>query len=362
GQAERPEGRRRAGGRALALRAGVGAIAAQGELAAHLLLPAQPGHALRRGHPVLPHGGRSDGRRLFDPRVLAGGDRAVAGSARGDLQGLGRVLLHRVLLLHRDRPRLHVRHGAAVRPEQPAADGVALRDGGQPEAQPAALREAQRPGLPAGQHRGADGRLVPEGNPHRPGPERPQVPHRRAGRARVPAPRRRPAADRGGRHLSLARTRHGGRRGVDRPLRRREARPLQGRALLLLPRMVGRHGDPPPFRQQAEVRGAAGELPQRPADRGGGHHLHHPRALRRAEPAGAAPAGGAERPGAALPAAGAGRLPRRNPEAARGIRPRRPGLRRDLPRDERLQAGRLPVAATLRIHLRQLPDTPAPAV
>ena len=97
-------------------------------------------------------------------------------------------------------------------------------------------------------------------------------------------------------------------RGVGRPLRRREARPLQGRTLLLLPRMVGRHGDPPPLRQQAGIREAAGELPQHRANRRGGDDLHHPRALRCAEPAGAAAAGGAGRAGAALPAAGAGRL------------------------------------------------------
>jgi TRAP-type mannitol/chloroaromatic compound transport system substrate-binding protein len=52
--------------------------------------------------------------------------------------------------------------------------------------------------------------------------------------------RRRAAADRGRRHLSVAREGHDRRRGMGRPLRRREARLQQGREVLLLPGLVGR--------------------------------------------------------------------------------------------------------------------------
>src|SRR3954452_1142762 len=61
-------------------------------------------------------------------------------------------------------PGLHVWHSAAVRTEQPPADGVSVRDGRQRQAEPPSLREAQRALLAADQHRCADGRVVPQGS------------------------------------------------------------------------------------------------------------------------------------------------------------------------------------------------------
>ena len=93
--------------------------------------------------------------------------------------------------------------------------------------------------VPGRQHRRPDGRLVPQGDQERRGPEGPQVPHRRARRPGARQARRGGAADRGRRHLPGARARHHRRRGMGRPLRRREARLPQGRQVLLLPRLVG---------------------------------------------------------------------------------------------------------------------------
>ncbi len=69
--------------------------------------------------------------------------------------------------------------------------------------------------------------------------------------------RRGAAADRRRRHLPGAGKGHHRRRRMGRPLRRREARLPEGRALLLLSRLVGRRPDRPPDVQQGEVRRTA---------------------------------------------------------------------------------------------------------
>ena len=61
----------------------------------------------------------------------------------------------------------------------------------------------------------------------------------------------------GRRHLSGAGEGHDRRRRVGRPLRRREARLQQGRAVLLLSRLVGRRAVAAPLRQPGEVEFAA---------------------------------------------------------------------------------------------------------
>ncbi len=96
------------------------------------------------------------------------------------------------------------------------------------------LRQLQRVFLPRRQHRRADGRLVPQADQHPGGHQGPEDPHRRHRRRDHVAHGRDPAADRRLGHLPLARERHHRRRRVGRPLRRREARLLQGRAELLL--------------------------------------------------------------------------------------------------------------------------------
>ena len=72
--------------------------------------------------------------------------------------------------------------------------------------------------------------------------------------------RRRAAADRRRRHLSGAGEGHHRRGGMGRPVRRREARVLQGRQVLLLPRLVGRAGDAALLHQPRQMERAAEEL------------------------------------------------------------------------------------------------------
>ena len=84
---------------------------------------------------------------------------------------------------------------------------------------------------PGRQHRRADGRLVPQGDHLGRRHERPEDADRRPCRPGHREARRGAAADRRRRHLSVARARHDRRGGMDRTLRRREARLLQGRAL-----------------------------------------------------------------------------------------------------------------------------------
>ena len=74
---------------------------------------------------------------------------------------------------------------------------------------------------------------------HGGGPEGREDAHRRPRRRSDGAPRRGAAADRRRRHLPGARARRDRLRRMGRPLRRREARLLQDRAALLLPRLVG---------------------------------------------------------------------------------------------------------------------------
>ena len=69
------------------------------------------------------------------------------------------------------------------------------------------------------------------------------------------------AAARRRRHLSGAGEGHARRVRVGRPLRRREARLPQGRAVLLLPGLVGRRPDAAQLHQHREVERAAEELP-----------------------------------------------------------------------------------------------------
>ena len=121
---------------------------------------------------------------------------------------------------------------------------------------------------PAGrQHHGPDGRLVPQGDQHHRRPQGRQDAHRRLCRRGDLQARRRAAAACRRRHLSGAGEGHGRCRRVGRPPRRREARPAQGREVLLLPRLVGRRRHAARADQQGEVGGAAQGLPGDPAGR-----------------------------------------------------------------------------------------------
>src|SRR5262249_44573678 len=76
------------------------------------------------------------------------------------------------------------------------------------------------------------------------------------------------AAARGRRHLSFTRERYDRRRGVDRSVRRREARFSQSRALLLLSGLVGRWSKPARVYQSRQVERAAKELSSSDYERG----------------------------------------------------------------------------------------------
>ena len=129
-----------------------------------------------------------------------------------------------------------------------------------PEAARRVLQQLQHRLVPRRQHRRADGRLVPQGD---------QDARRRQGHQDADRrPRRHDpgdaghgaAADSRRRHLPGAGKGHDRRRGMGRPVRRREARLLQGRQELLLPGLVGAGPVDPLLRQQEGVGRAAGRI------------------------------------------------------------------------------------------------------
>ena len=146
---------------------------------------------------------------------------------------------HLLLLLRRQGPDLRDRHRGALRAQRAADERLALRGRRQRPAQ-RLLRQAQPLRHARRQHRRADGRLVPQRDQRPRRPRWPQDAHRRPRRARRREARRRAPADPRRRHLPGARARHHRRRRVGRPLRRPQARLLQGRALLLLSGLLGR--------------------------------------------------------------------------------------------------------------------------
>ena len=159
---------------------------------------------------------------------------------------------HGALLLLRQGPGVRARLRHPVRPQLAPDDGVDVR-GQRPEADARVLRQVQHHQLPGGQHRRADGRLLPQGNQVDGRHEGPEVPHRRLRRQGDRADRRRAAEHSGRRDLPGAREGHDRRRRVGRPVRRPEARPLQGRAELRLPGLVGRRPAARPLHQHEGV-------------------------------------------------------------------------------------------------------------
>ena len=162
------------------------------------------------------------------------------------------------------------------------------------EADARLLQELQHRQLPDGQHRRPDGRLVPQGDQVAGRHQGPEDAHRRLRRQGARAHRRGAAEHPRRRDLLGAREGHHRRRRVGRPLRRPQARLQQGRAELLLPRLVGRRPAADAVRQQQRPTRAC-RPSTRPSSRA-------PRptptsmqaALRRAQPGGAEDAG---RPG-----------------------------------------------------------------
>ena len=217
------------------------------------------------------------------------------------------------------------------------------------------LRQAQPLRHAGRQHRRADGRLVAQGDQVARRPAGREDAHRRHRRQGGGEARRRAAADPRRRHLPGARARHHRRRRVGRPLRRREARLLQGRAVLLLSRLLGGRPGDPPVRQPAEVERAAAGLPGGRHQRRGLRQHRHAGEVRRPQPGGAAQPDRRRRAAAGLP----GRRDRR------GLRRGARGLRRDLGRERRLQdrssttSRRSATRATSGGRSRNTPTTPS---
>ena len=128
----------------------------------------------------------------------------------------------------------------------------------------------------------------------------------RCGSAASPAghcqARRGAAADRRRRHLPGAGEGHDRRRRMGRALRRREARLPQGRAVLLLPGLVGRRADAAQFHQYREVERAAARLPVAGADRVVDGERVDAGEIRRRQSGGAQAPGRRRRAAAAFPA------------------------------------------------------------
>src|SRR5712691_2072147 len=188
---------------------------------------------LRQGHR------RGDRQQVPDPMFRSGRNRARPAGARRRLERYRRDVQYRPVLLRGKGPDLHVRYRHSVRAQYPHAARLAAirrRHG----ADERALQEIQRVRHTVRQHRGADGRLLPQGDQHGRRSQGPKDAHRRRDRRpRHGQARRGPAAARGRRHLSGAGEGHRRRRRMGRSLRRREARVRQDRQILLLPRLVG---------------------------------------------------------------------------------------------------------------------------
>ena len=90
------------------------------------------------------------------------------------------------------------------------------------------------------QRRHPDGRFLPQGDQHGAGSSGFEDPHRRSGRRHPAQARGRAAATAAIRHLFRAGTRHDRRIGMDRAVRRCQARPEQGGEVLLRAGLVGR--------------------------------------------------------------------------------------------------------------------------
>ncbi|CAA9558807.1 MAG: TRAP transporter solute receptor, unknown substrate 6, partial [uncultured Thermomicrobiales bacterium] len=348
-------GGRRLRGSVLVPEAGDRAGRARDPLALHLELPQVARHDLRRQRGLREGRGRDDRRQVPGPGLRVRRARArPAGGRRGD-QRHRRVLPHLVLLLRRQGPDLHLRHQPAVRAQQPHADRLDVRGGGHgpPER---VLRQVQHPRHPAGQHRLPDGRLVPQGDQDHDRPGRPQDAHRRLRRKDRRQAGHGAAADRGRRHLCGAREGHDRRGRVDRALRRREARLLQGRQVLLLSRLVGGRPRPRPVREQGEVGRAAGLLPEDRAQRGGAGARHHAGALRQAQPPGVEAAGRQRRAAAAVLAGDHGHLLQGGAGGLRRARRPERRLQEDLRPHGGVPRRAVPVVAGRRVQHGRLHD------
>ena len=325
----------------------------QRDVEAGLQLPAWPGRDLRVGRDARGAHRLADRGPFPDPRVPRGRARAgVAGHGR-------RAAGHRAgrpehqLLLHGQEPGPGLRRRSALRHDRAPTGRMAER-GGRPRSDPQRLRGLRHHLLPGREHGRTDGRVVPPRGELGGRPARPQDAHSGAGRRRHgPHGRDRPGPGRG-RHLPRAGAGRDRRHRMGRTLRRREARPPQGRALLLLPGLVGAVGVRVVRGQSAGVghpfHGVQGRLRGRSAGVGAQDAL----LLRRQEPGCAGASHRRGDPDALLFERhhdARAHDDRRNPGGVLGGGPAVPGRLRPL---AQLQGGVLPLVRHQRAEVREL--------
>ena len=234
-----------------------------------------------------------------DPGIRRRRDRAAVRRRRRRAERNGPVLPHRAVLFLRQGSDVRLRLRDPVRNERAAAErlDVSRRRPRAVQRVPEGLQHHQ---LRRRQHGCADGRLVPQGNQDGRRPQGPQDAHRGHGRTAAPEARRRAAADSRRRHLPGAGEGHDRRRGMGRSVRRREARLLQGREVLLLPRLVGRRSRARSLRQHQGVCRSAEGLPGDPRVGVRRSERRHAGEVRRAQSAGAEAADRQRRQAAAV--------------------------------------------------------------
>ncbi len=176
---------------------------AHGQVALRFEFPQIARYHLRCGGNCRQGSQRHHRRQVPDPGVRGGRDRSRAAGGRCRAGGHRGVRPHRALLLLRQGPDLRLRHGHSVR-AQPAAVRRLVVHGRRRGALQRVHQGFRNRVDPVRQHGRADGRLVPQGDQDHRGPQGSQVPRRRIRGAGTDEARRRAAADRRRRHLSVA--------------------------------------------------------------------------------------------------------------------------------------------------------------
>src|ERR1039457_7169619 len=203
-------------------------------------------HALRRRRNDVQGRRRGDRRQVPDSDFRRRRNRARPAGRRRRTERHRRVRPHRLVLLFRQGPNVRHGHIDCVRPK-PTAEPRLVHAGRRQGSAQRVLQEVQLHRAARRQYRMPNGRLVPQGDQFGRRSQGPENAHRGIPRPRYPKARRGSATNSCRRHLSGTGEGHHRRRRVGRSLRRREARLLQGRAALLLSRLVGRRLDAVPL-------------------------------------------------------------------------------------------------------------------
>ena len=261
------------------------------QMAPRVELPQEPRHDLRRRRDDQQARRRGDQQQVPDPDLRGRRDRARVRRGRRRAAGHGAVRAYRAVLLLRQGPDVRLRLRDPVRHELCATQNAWMYHGGGLELMREFFKDYNIINFPAGNTGAQMGGFFRK--------ELKTVADLKGLKMRIGGfagavlqqARRRAAADRRRRHLSGAREGHDRCGRVGGPVRRREARPRQGRQVLLLPRLVGRRSRARPLGQHQGVGRPAEGLPGDP--RGGvlrGQRRHDGQ-VRRAQPGRAAPSG-----------------------------------------------------------------------